>query len=137
MSAHTRILVVEDDPQVREVLQESLKRLGNDYEVVAAKNGREALSNILRSFFHLVITDLAMPEMAGLELTEVIRAVQPQTAIIWLTAKGDSEIRQQWQRLGVRACLSKPVEIGDLRRAAREALSIVHSDELLQKEESK
>ncbi len=122
MNAPKRILVVEDDLQVRLILQESLKRLGSDYEVVAAQNGREALSDLLNSPFQLVITDLAMPEMPGLELTEVIRAIQPHTAIIWLTAQGDTAVRQQWQRLGVYRCLSKPVEIGELRRAAQEAL---------------
>jgi DNA-binding NtrC family response regulator len=117
-----RILIVDDDDRVLFVFHRTLVRLGSEYEVVTARNGREALDSIREKAFDLVITDLRMPDMDGLELTEAISALDSDTIVIWMTAYGYHRSRLDAARLGVYRCLDKPLEIAEIRQVVREAL---------------
>ena len=75
MGDNKRILVVDDEEQVVSVLRDSLRKLGQDYEIVTAQNGYDALEVVKKTSFDLVITDLKMPGMNGLELTEAIHTL--------------------------------------------------------------
>jgi DNA-binding NtrC family response regulator len=122
MSTRTRILLVDDDTRVLFVLGETLGTLGDRYEIVSAENGQSALARIRETYFDLVITDLRMPDMNGVELTEAIRALSPTTGVIWMTAYDCRTLADQAARLGVFRCLDKPLEIDDIRDTVREAL---------------
>ncbi|MGC9335834.1 MAG: response regulator [Anaerolineae bacterium] len=117
-----RILVVDDETRVLSILAEALKRLGNGYEIDTSNRGEDALDKARQQAFDLVITDLKMPSMGGTELTQSIKEMCPDTAIIWITAYGCHNVANESVRLGVYCCLDKPLEIGTIRRAAREAL---------------
>ena len=117
-----RILVVDDDERVLFVLHDTLTRLGSQYEVVTAQSGYEALHKARKMPFDLLITDLRMPGMDGVELTEAIEALSPSTVVIWITAYGSQETNAEAQGLGVYRCLDKPLEVAEIRRIAREAL---------------
>lgn len=117
-----RILVVDDEEQVLFTLQHALMGLGGEYEIVTARDGCEALERVTAMPFDLVITDLRLPGMDGVTLTEAIRTLNPNTAVIWITAYGCREVQAQAARLGVYRCLDKPVEIGEIRKIALEAL---------------
>ena len=85
-----RILVVDDDPQIRRVMRVTLT--GQGYEVDDAKSGEAALEKLRDERFDLVLLDMNMPGMGGLETCRAIRA-QSEIAIIMLTVR-DSEVRQ-------------------------------------------
>lgn len=117
-----RILLVDDEEQVLFVVSESLGKLGVESEIITAKNGEDAFEKIKESFFDLVITDLKMPKMDGIQLTEAIKAFSPETHVIWMTAFGNSSIKAKAQTMDVRHFLAKPLEIADIRKIAAEAL---------------
>jgi DNA-binding NtrC family response regulator len=127
MSVCKRILIVDDDERVLWVLHDALARVEDRYEIVTARSGREALSQFGEQPFDLVITDLRMPDMDGIELTEAIKALDSDAAVIWITAYGSHEVRDKLARLAVCDCLDKPLEITEIRQAVRDALQATES----------
>jgi DNA-binding NtrC family response regulator len=125
MDISKRILVVDDDERVLFVFRGALVRLGSDYEIVTAQNGCEALERAREASFDLVITDLRMPDMDGIALTEAIRAMDSGVVVIWVTAYGCHKLKADAARLAVYGCLDKPVEINEIRETARKALEVV------------
>lgn len=115
-----RILIVDDEEQIISTLSRSLKKLGDGYDIVTAANGHEALIRLREAPADLVITDLKMPGMDGVALTQVAYAILPGAKIIWMTAYDiwESEAR----RLGVYRYLNKPLDVIELRKIVREAL---------------
>lgn len=114
-----RVLVVEDEPQVRQFLQDLLTE--NGFEVEAASDGREALERFGPERFQLVLTDFKMPVMDGWELSEHLLMRAPRLPIIMLTAFGTA-IEHQAQARGI-TLFHKPVATADLLRAVRDALA--------------
>jgi len=117
-----RILVVDDNERVLFVLRHTLMGLDNRCEIVTARNGREALDEARATSFDLVITDLRMPGMDGVELTERIRALNSDTVVIWITAYGCHKVEAEAARLSVYECLEKPLKVIEIRQIAQEAL---------------
>ena len=122
MKKSKRILVVDDDERVLLVFHDALMRLGCEFEIVTARNGREALEKAREAPFDLIITDLRMPDVDGIALTEAIREMDTGVVVIWMTAFGCHAFRDEAARLAVYRCLDKPVEIGEIREAACQAL---------------
>ena len=100
------ILVVDDEMQIVRVLRGYLEQVG--FRVVAAYNGEEALQNARRERPDLVILDLQMPKMDGLEVTRRLRAEQPDVAIIMLTARVEETDRIVGLELGADDYVTKP-----------------------------
>ncbi|QQS37473.1 MAG: sigma-54-dependent Fis family transcriptional regulator [Ignavibacteriales bacterium] len=107
-----RILVVDDEDIIRESLSFILKKEG--YYVQEAENGRVAYDKILEETFDLVITDLEMPEMKGLELLQEIKKLNIQTSIIIITAFGSLDTAISALRNGASDYILKPVEFDEL-----------------------
>jgi DNA-binding NtrC family response regulator len=122
MDVRKRILIVDDETRVLFVLRGALTRLGDGYQVVTASSGRAALATVKQTPFDLVLTDLRMPDMDGIALTEAIRALQPGTVVIWMTAYGHHKVRTEAAQLAVYRCLDKPIKIGQIRQIVLEAL---------------
>lgn len=122
MDHRRRILVVDDEENVLFVMHDALTRLGAEYEIVTAQNGHEALDKVRATPFDLVITDLRMPGLDGVALTEAIKALNPGTVVIWMTAYGCHNVQDAAARLMVYTCLEKPVEVAAIWRTVREAL---------------
>jgi DNA-binding NtrC family response regulator len=116
-----RILLVDDEESVIFVLKNCLGKR-EDVEIATANNGREACQAARRAPFDLVITDLRMPVMDGVELTQEFKALYPQTAVIWITAYGAHLREADADRLGVYCCLEKPLQVAVIRKAAQAAL---------------
>lgn len=123
--APRRVLIVDDEERVLLVFEGALLALGPHYEISTASSGTEALQKLQEEPFDLVITDVRMPRLGGIELTERIRATENRedTKVIWITAYGGEETQREADRLNVLRCLAKPVEIQELRRAVRTALN--------------
>jgi DNA-binding NtrC family response regulator len=108
-----RILVVDDDESLRWVTQAQLQQSG--YQVDAAANGKEALSAIHENPPDLVITDLMMPGMSGVELLKSIRADYPEIIVILVTAFGTVENAVEAMKAGAYDYITKPVNMEELR----------------------
>jgi len=130
MGGRKRILVVDDEVNVLFIMHDALIRLGSEYEIVTAQNGHEALGKVRAMPFDLVFTDLRMPDMDGVELTEAIKTVNPNTVVIWMTAYGCHNVRAEAAWLMIYECLDKPVEVAEIWRVAREALAGKKGDEI-------
>jgi len=124
MTARTRILVVDDDPMVLFVFQDTLQKLGDQYEIVTTQSGRQALDEIRARPFALVITDLTMPDLGGVELSEAITQTRPDTVVVWITAYGCHSVFAEAARLGIYRCYDKPLEVDEILQIAREALGV-------------
>jgi two-component system NtrC family response regulator len=108
-----RILVVDDDESLRWVTHAQLQQSG--YQVDAAANGKEALAKIQETPPDLVITDLMMPGMSGVELLKSIRAVYAEIIVILVTAFGTVENAVEAMRAGAYDYITKPVNMEELR----------------------
>jgi PAS domain S-box-containing protein len=117
-----RILYVEDERQVAEVGRRLLAHLG--YQVTALNSSLEALEVFHHrpQEFDLVITDLTMPQMTGLELAADFIKIRPGLPIILLSGYSESVSPDSARQLGIREFLSKPVTIADFARAIRRVL---------------
>ena len=117
-----RILVAEDQPVNQKVILKILQRLGYRPEVVA--NGLEVLQALRQQFFDVILMDVQMPELGGLEATARIRSTFPafhQPHIIALTANAMSEDMQACLNAGMNDYVPKPVRVPDLIRALQGA----------------
>jgi DNA-binding NtrC family response regulator len=122
MTAQKRILVVDDEATVLLIFFDTLQALGDDYQTVTAQSGFEALKEARKKPFDLVITDLSMPGMDGVKLTEAIQALDPDTTVIWITAYGCHNVSRDAERLGIYSCRDKPMEVGEILEMVRDAL---------------
>lgn len=124
MNDKPRILVVDDEPQLTRVLRTGLGSRG--YEVRAAADGLTGFETFSDWHPDLVITDLAMPNMDGLELCRRLRAVS-QVPIIILSAKGEEKIKVQALDLGADDFVTKPFGIDELLARVRASLRRTNS----------
>jgi PAS domain S-box-containing protein len=115
------VLVVDDNPRVQDVLRTGLTQLG--YRVSAAANATEALAQLGRDQHDIVLTDIVMPGMNGLELAEAIRARHPRTRIVLMSGYADdSEALSRELERGA-LLLQKPIRLRALARTLRLVLS--------------
>ena len=115
-----RILIVDDDEADRIVLSTILERAG--HETFLAKDGREAVSMFGATEIDVIVTDLQMPEMHGLELISVLRAVSPRPAIIAISGTGRDQLDMA-QTVGADETLMKPVRPDELLNAVSRAVA--------------
>ena len=115
-----RVLVVDDELFVGELLKEYLSIIG--YEVTAVSNGEDALSSIQQTPPHIVILDIRMPGMGGMEVLKQIKEKNRTTGVIMLSAYGDPETVNEALRLGADHYLQKPMNLKHLV----ETLTLLH-----------
>jgi DNA-binding NtrC family response regulator len=114
------ILIVDDEEIIRESLSFILSKEG--YRVVEAANGRIALDRIREDSFDLVLTDLEMPEMKGIELLENVGKFSPETLVVIITAYGSIDTAIAALRQGAVDYILKPVEFDELLLKVRRLL---------------
>jgi CheY-like chemotaxis protein len=116
-------MVVEDDPSVRELLREILKRAGHD--VMAVGNGKEALALYKKSPADLIITNILMPEKEGLETIQELRRENPDIKIIAISGGGQigpADYLEVARRFGAMRTFSKPFDRKELLKAVDDLL---------------
>ena len=117
--AELSILVVDDDENIRMVLRQSLEKEG--YHVSTAKNAEEALNTLQRSFFHVVITDIMMGEMSGVELLLQIKEMNSLMQIFVMTSHSTLPNVIQCMQGGAYDFFEKPLKIEDILISLGEA----------------
>lgn len=115
------ILVVDDEPVARQSLSDILKLEG--YIVTAVSNGQAAVEHVRTHAVDLMIVDLKMPGMDGLEVIQVVNQSSPETEIILLTAHGSMESAVQALRLRIHDYLSKPASPPQILASVKKGLS--------------
>ena len=131
--ADTTILVVDDEPQIRRVLQATLSSSG--YDVIEAKNGQEAVEMVIRERPALILMDVNMPVMSGLEACSKIRLSFPGP-IIMVTVRNSEQDKIHALDSGADDYVVKPFTMGELLARIRAALRRSSSEEPLPKFES-
>jgi two-component system response regulator PilR (NtrC family) len=115
-----RILVVDDEQSMREVLDIFLSNEG--YNVTVAGNGVSGVDAVKKDIFDLVITDMKMPKLGGLELLKNIKQISPDTVVVIATAFGSTESAVEAMKLGAYDYIQKPFQIDDIRLVVSNAL---------------
>ena len=113
-----RVLVVDDEPSMRQMLAIVLKREG--YDVELAENGRMAVAALERGSFDLLISDIRMPDMSGVDVLRLAKRIDPGILGIMITAFATTETAVEAMRLGACDYLSKPFDIDLLKMKVRE-----------------
>ena len=113
-----KILVADDEFGVRRLLVETF--LEDQYELETAENGEEAVRLFITYKPDLILLDMKMPRMNGIEALRQIRALDSRVAVIIMTAYGDHRDRQQAKALGIVAYIDKPFDLIELREQVRE-----------------
>lgn len=115
-----RILIVDDEEVICSILARRLT--GEGYFCVTANNGRGALNHFYKETFSLIISDIKMPEMDGLELLRNVKAVQPNMMFIIMTAYPEIEMAVEAMRLGAYDFIIKPVDLDFVVLSVKKAL---------------
>ena len=92
------------------------------YKVITAVNGKEALTKVEKEEPELVILDLKLPDMSGIEVLSTIKKAKPGTAVIMISSYGTEEIRKEAMRIGAYDFIDKPFSVERILRTVRKAL---------------
>ena len=119
------ILVVDDEPTILETIR---IYFGEDHEVHTAKNATEGLQEFLKHFPAVVVTDIRMPGMDGIEFAKRLIEIYMKVKIIILTGHGDTYDALDAFKIGVVDFLRKPVDVEELRQAIERALGQIEKE---------
>ena len=111
------VLVVDDDPSMRMALSESLLSCG--YHVEAAVDGADALKKFSKGQFDVVITDMRMPQMGGMEVLRGVKKISPETHVIVITAYGTVNTAVEAMKEGASDFIMKPFSLDDLESVVK------------------
>jgi CheY-like chemotaxis protein len=118
------ILIVDDHREVSRVLRSGLESLGHDMEVDDALSGEEAIVEITRGPVDLLVADVRLPGISGLELMEKYKALNPAMKIFLITGLTDPKVRQKVAQAGADAFFFKPIDMPEFLDAAEHALGL-------------
>jgi len=116
-----KILVIEDDREMRSLLQDYLEEEG--YAVGCVEDGSEAFRKLAKERSDLIITDIRMPGLSGLDILPGLKQIQPGVSIIVITAFGSEDIQQRVLARGGDAYLEKPLHLEELKTLLNRLLS--------------
>ncbi len=117
-----RILIVDDEETLTFSLYQSFIISKENYEIVTASSGNEAWEKFSEQPFDLVVTDITMPGITGIELLKRIKSGHPQTHVIIMTAYGSDEKKEEAINSGAYRYVEKPFEIKLMKQIISEAL---------------
>ncbi|MBX3306126.1 MAG: sigma-54-dependent Fis family transcriptional regulator [Nitrospira sp.] len=115
-----KILVVDDEQSLREVLSIMLKRAG--YAVTIAMDGEDAVELLQKEIFDLVITDLRMPKVDGMEVLKAVKSASPETVVLIITAFASADSAVEAMKQGAYDYLTKPFQVDEVQLIIRNAL---------------
>ena len=135
-----KILVIEDEAAIRRVLTKIISEESDTYQVDEAEDGLQGLEKIKNEDYDLVLCDIKMPKMDGVEVLEAVRKIKPETPMVMISGHGDLETAVNTMRLGAFDYISKPPDLNRLLNTVRNALDkkqLVVENKILKKKVSK
>ena len=115
-----RILVVDDEESIREFLEIMLKKEG--YEITLAEDGQKAKDLLAKKSFDMIISDLQMPNVTGIELLKHVKDTSPEIVFMMITAFGTTETAVEAMKIGAYDYITKPFKIDEVRLNIQNAL---------------
>lgn len=117
-----RVLIVDDEEDLTWTLSKKLSKDSDKFDLYCMNSGREAIEMLNQMPFDLVITDVRMPEVSGLDLLVEIKDLYPETKVAIMTAYGSSDVQHEATNRGCFSYIEKPFEINELRQLILDAL---------------
>ena len=136
----SRILIIEDEASIRRVLTKILSEENDSYQVEEAEDGVIGFEKITQNDYDLVLCDIKMPKMDGVEVLQAVKKIKPEIPIVMISGHGDMETAIQTMRLGAFDYISKPPDLNRLLNTVRNALDkkqLVVENKILKKIVSK
>jgi DNA-binding NtrC family response regulator len=136
----SKILIIEDEAAIRRVLTKILSEESDTYIVEDAEDGLVGLEKIKNNDYDLVLCDIKMPKMDGVEVLEAVKKIKPEIPMVMISGHGDMETAIQTMRLGAFDYISKPPDLNRLLNTVRNALDkkqLVVENKILKKKVSK
>ncbi len=136
----SKILIIEDEAAIRRVLTKILSEESDTYQVEDAEDGIEGYEKIKNNDYDLVLCDIKMPKMDGVELLEAVKKIKPEIPMVMISGHGDMETAINTMRLGAFDYISKPPDLNRLLNTVRNALDkkqLVVENKILKKKVSK
>lgn len=136
----SKILIIEDEEAIRRVLAKILREENESYEVDVAEDGVIGFEKIKGNDYDLVLCDIKMPKMDGVELLEAVKKIDAEIPIVMISGHGDMETAINTMRLGAFDYISKPPDLNRLLNTVRNALDkkkLVVENKILKKKVSK
>ena len=135
-----KILVIEDEAAIRRVLVKILSEENDTYQVEEAEDGLVGIEKIKNDDYDLILCDIKMPKMDGVEVLEAVKKIKPETPIVMISGHGDLDTAVNTMRLGAFDYISKPPDLNRLLNTVRNALDrkvLVVENKLLKKKVGK
>ncbi len=135
-----KILVIEDEAAIRRVLVKILSEESDKYEVSEAEDGLSGIEKIKADDYDLILCDIKMPKMDGVEVLEAVKKIKPEIPIVMISGHGDLDTAVNTMRLGAFDYISKPPDLNRLLNTVRNALDrkeLVVENKRLKKKVSK
>lgn len=136
----SKILIIEDEAAIRRVLKKIISEENDSYQVEEAEDGLIGLEMITKSDYDLVLCDIKMPKMDGMEVLEKVKKIKSEIPIVMISGHGDLDIAVNAMRLGAFDYISKPPDLNRLLNTVRNALDrkeLVVENKILKKKVSK
>ncbi|MBT8261866.1 MAG: sigma-54 dependent transcriptional regulator [Bacteroidia bacterium] len=135
-----KILIIEDEAAIRRVLVKILSEESDTYQVTEAEDGLEGIEKIKKEDYDLILCDIKMPKMDGVEVLEAVKKIKPEVPIVMISGHGDLDTAVNTMRLGAFDYISKPPDLNRLLNTVRIALDrkeLVVENKRLKKKVSK
>ncbi len=136
----SKILIIEDEAAIRRVLVKILSEENDTYQVDEAEDGAVGLEKIKNTDYDLVLCDIKMPKLDGVEVLEAVKKIKPEIPMVMISGHGDMETAINTMRLGAFDYISKPPDLNRLLNTVRNALDrkkLVVENKILKKKVSK
>ena len=136
----SKILIIEDEAAIRRVLVKILSEESDTYQVEEAEDGLVGIEKIKKDDYDLVLCDIKMPKMDGVEVLEAVKKIKPETPMVMISGHGDLDTAVNTMRLGAFDYISKPPDLNRLLNTVRIALDrkeLVVENKRLKKKVSK
>ncbi|MBC7643025.1 MAG: sigma-54-dependent Fis family transcriptional regulator [Flavobacterium sp.] len=136
----SKILIIEDEAAIRRVLNKILSEESPTYQVEDAEDGLQGLEKIKNQDYDLVLCDIKMPKMDGIELLEAVKKIKPEIPMVMISGHGDMETAIHSMKLGAFDYISKPPDLNRLLNTVRNALDkkqLIVENKILKKKVNK
>src|SRR5690625_627075 len=136
----SKILIIEDEASIRRVLKNILTEENKNYTVEEAEDGLKGMEKIKSTDYDLVLCDIKMPKMDGIEVLKATMKIKPDTNVVMISGHGDLETAVECMKIGAFDYISKPPDLNRLLNTVRIALDqkkLISENKRLKKKVSK